>query len=161
MIERLLAMDGCVYSVPAHRSGRRRTSSIACALGIPADAFVIGAFVNGMKLSRRCLRLWRDVLRADSARDDRVLALPIRRCARNTRDWLAAAGIAAERLVFLPQGRDDAENQARYRGRSTSSSIRCPTAGVNGTLEALDMGVPVVTLVGRRHGERTSYSILA
>jgi predicted O-linked N-acetylglucosamine transferase (SPINDLY family) len=36
-----------------------------------------------------------------------------------------------------------------------------PYGGVNGTLEALDMGVPVVTLVGRRHGERTSYSILA
>jgi predicted O-linked N-acetylglucosamine transferase (SPINDLY family) len=36
-----------------------------------------------------------------------------------------------------------------------------PFGGVNGTLEALDMGVPVVTLLGRRHGERTSYSILA
>ena len=36
-----------------------------------------------------------------------------------------------------------------------------PYGGVNGTLEALDMGVPVVTLAGRRHGERTSYSILA
>jgi predicted O-linked N-acetylglucosamine transferase (SPINDLY family) len=35
-----------------------------------------------------------------------------------------------------------------------------PYGGVNGTLEALDMGVPVVTLVGRRHAERTSYSIL-
>jgi len=32
--------------------------------------------------------------------------------------------------------------------------------GVNGTLEALDMGVPVVTLCGKKHGERTSYSIL-
>jgi protein O-GlcNAc transferase len=32
---------------------------------------------------------------------------------------------------------------------------------VNGTLEALDMTVPVVTLLGKRHGERTSYSILA
>ncbi|HEV2686569.1 MAG TPA: hypothetical protein VGW79_08015, partial [Actinomycetota bacterium] len=36
-----------------------------------------------------------------------------------------------------------------------------PYGGVNGTLEALDMNVPVVTLVGRRHGERSSYSILA
>jgi len=36
-----------------------------------------------------------------------------------------------------------------------------PYGGVNGTLEALDMGVPVVTLQGRRHGERTSMSILA
>ena len=36
-----------------------------------------------------------------------------------------------------------------------------PYGGVNGTLEALDMGVPVVTLEGRRHAERTSLSILA
>ncbi|HUH91977.1 MAG TPA: hypothetical protein VL742_02380, partial [Casimicrobiaceae bacterium] len=36
-----------------------------------------------------------------------------------------------------------------------------PYGGVNGTLEALDMNVPVVTLVGRRHGERSTYSILA
>jgi predicted O-linked N-acetylglucosamine transferase (SPINDLY family) len=36
-----------------------------------------------------------------------------------------------------------------------------PYGGVNGTLEALDMNVPVVTLVGRKHGERSTYSILA
>ena len=35
-----------------------------------------------------------------------------------------------------------------------------PYSGVNGTLEALAMGVPVVTLCGRKHCERTSYSIL-
>ena len=36
-----------------------------------------------------------------------------------------------------------------------------PYGGVNGTMEALAMGVPVVTLVGKRHGERSTYSILA
>jgi len=35
-----------------------------------------------------------------------------------------------------------------------------PYGGANGTLEALDMGVPVVTLCGKRHGERSSFSIL-
>jgi predicted O-linked N-acetylglucosamine transferase (SPINDLY family) len=60
----------------------------------------------------------------------------------------------------MPQGRNDAENQARY---SVVDFVldTMPYGGVNGTLEALDMGVPVVTLVGKRHGERTSYSILA
>jgi predicted O-linked N-acetylglucosamine transferase (SPINDLY family) len=70
------------------------------------------------------------------------------------------AGIAAPRVVFVPQGRDDAENQARYRVVDFVLDP-LPYGGVNGTLEALDMGVPVVTLVGRRHAERTSYSILA
>jgi protein O-GlcNAc transferase len=36
-----------------------------------------------------------------------------------------------------------------------------PYGGVNVTMEALAMGVPVVTLVGKRHGERSTYSILA
>ena len=62
--------------------------------------------------------------------------------------------------LFLPQGRDDAENQARY-ALVDFVLDPMPFGGVNGTLEALDMGVPVVTLVGKRHGERTSYSILA
>jgi protein O-GlcNAc transferase len=72
----------------------------------------------------------------------------------------AAAGIGADRLLFLPQGRDEAENQARY-AIVDAVLDPMPFGGVNGTLEALDMGVPVVTLLGKRHGERTSYSILA
>ena len=72
----------------------------------------------------------------------------------------AAAGIAPNRLVFVPQGRGEAENQARY-GVVDVVLDPMPYGGVNGTLEALDMGVPVVTLCGKRHGERSTYSILA
>jgi protein O-GlcNAc transferase len=71
-----------------------------------------------------------------------------------------AAGIGPERILFLPQGRDDGENQGRYELVDFVLDPM-PYGGVNGTLEALDMGVPVVTLVGKRHCERTSYSILA
>jgi len=59
----------------------------------------------------------------------------------------------------LPQGRNDEENQARYNVIDFTLDP-LPYGGVNGTLEALDMGVPVVTLCGKKHGERTSYSIL-
>jgi predicted O-linked N-acetylglucosamine transferase (SPINDLY family) len=71
-----------------------------------------------------------------------------------------AAGIARERLAFLPQGRDDAENQARYAVVDFVLDPM-PFGGVNGVLEPLDAGVPVVALVGARHGERSAYSILA
>ncbi|MDQ6620779.1 MAG: tetratricopeptide repeat protein, partial [Pseudomonadota bacterium] len=53
MIEQLLAMEGCVYPYrhiapsPTVVYERKR-------LGIDEDAFVIGAFVTPMKLSRRC-----------------------------------------------------------------------------------------------------------
>jgi predicted O-linked N-acetylglucosamine transferase (SPINDLY family) len=60
----------------------------------------------------------------------------------------------------LPQGRNEAENQARY-GLVDFTLDPMPYGGANGTLESLDMGVPVVTLVGRGHGERSSYSMLA
>ncbi len=72
---------------------------------------------------------------------------------------LSAAGIALDRVRVLPQGRDDAENHARY-ALVDFALDPIPYGGVNGTLEALDMIVPVVTLVGRKHGERCGYSIL-
>jgi len=156
-IETPLVMDGCVYPYrhidPAPGHPFRRD-----ALAIPADAIVIGAFVSPLKLSRRCLALWREVLdRVPSA----LLALsPL---SAEMRDvylrLLQASGIPAQRVVVLPQGRDEAENQARYEVVDFVLDPM-PFGGVNGTLEALDMGVPVVTLCGRRHGERTSFSIL-
>ena len=157
-IETLLPMDGCVYPyrhvAPAVEHPFQRAS-----LGIAADVVLIGAFVSPMKLSRRCLVLWREVLaRIPRAR---LAFSPVDPALRPTFERLtAAAGIAAERLLFLPQGRNDAENQARY-ALIDFVLDPMPYGGVNGTLEAVDMGVPVVTLQGRRHGERTSYSILA
>ncbi len=157
-VERLLPMEGCVYPyrqvAPAAVHPFDRAT-----LRIAPDAIVIGAFVNPLKLGRRCLALWREVLqRVPRA----VLAFsPAHPAQRESYVRLArAVGIDPARLVFIPQGRDDAENQARYHVVDFVLDTM-PFGGVNGTIEALAMQVPVVTLVGRRHGERTSYSILA
>ena len=156
-IEALLPVMGCVYPYrriePASPAPFTREQ-----LRIAADRIVIGAFVTPMKLSRRCLSLWRDVLeRVPRA----VLAFsPNHAALRPVFERLcAAAGIPAQRLVFIPQGRNDAENQARYAIVDLVLDPM-PFGGVNGVLEPLDTGVPVVTLVGKRHGERTGYSIL-
>jgi predicted O-linked N-acetylglucosamine transferase (SPINDLY family) len=157
-IEARLVMAGCVYPYrhiePAERYAAERAS-----LGLAPDAVVIGAFCTPLKLSRRCMTLWRDVL---AGIPHAVLAFsPLNPGYRDAYVRIAAAaGVGAARLVFLPQGRDDGENQARYRAIDFVLDP-LPYGGVNGTLEALDMGVPVVTLVGARHGERSSYSILA
>jgi predicted O-linked N-acetylglucosamine transferase (SPINDLY family) len=157
LIETLLPMAGCVYPYrhiepaaghPFHRE----------ALNIRSDAMVIGAFVNPLKLSRRCLSLWREVLeRAPKA----LLAIsPLSPEARGVYvRLLSAANIPLQRVVLLPQGRNDEENQSRYNVIDFTLDP-LPYGGVNGTLEALDMGVPVVTLCGKKHGERTSFSIL-
>lgn len=157
MIETLLRMDTCCYPfrrvAPAPAHGYRRER-----LGIAAEQIVIGAFVTIMKLSRRCLALWRDVL----------TRIPNALIALSPQDAMlqpfyqrvfAEGGIARERLVFIPQAASEAENVARYELVDFVLDPM-PYGGVNGTIEALGMGVPVVTLCGRRHSERTSYAIL-
>ncbi len=158
LLETLLPMDGCVYPwravAPASKHPFTRP-----ALGIAPEAFVIGAFVSPLKLSRRCLALWRDVLgRVPNAK----LAFSPNNSAQRPLyvRIAAAAGVGADRLLFLPQGRDEHENQSRYEIVDVVLDT-LPYGGVNGTMEALGMGVPVVTLVGKRHGERSTYSILA
>ena len=157
-VEPLLAMAGCVY--PYRAVSPEKVPSVSRRqLGVPRDAFVIGAFVTPMKLSRRCLALWKEI--ADRVPAARFAFSPIRREHRGAYEKLAAAaGIPADRLLFLPQGRNDAENQSRYRVVDAVLDPM-PFGNVNGTIEPLAMGVPVVTLVGRRHGERTSWSMLA
>jgi predicted O-linked N-acetylglucosamine transferase (SPINDLY family) len=128
------------------------------ALGVAADAIVIGAFVTPLKLSRRCLALWREVL--DRIPRALLAFSPNHPALRPVFERLcAAAGIARERLVFVAQGGDDAKNQARYTLVDFVLDPM-PFGGVNGVLEPLAAGVPVVALVGRRHGERSAYSIL-
>jgi predicted O-linked N-acetylglucosamine transferase (SPINDLY family) len=152
-LEAPLVMEGCVYpwrhlvaaepAAPADRGGR----------------IVIGAFVTPLKLSQRCLALWREVLqRIPHA----VLAFsPLdSRTEPAYRRLAATAGFDAARIVFVPHSGDDAIDLARYREVDFVLDPM-PYGGVNGTLEPLAMGVPVVTLVGRRHGERSSHSILA
>ncbi|MEJ7668533.1 MAG: tetratricopeptide repeat protein [Casimicrobiaceae bacterium] len=157
-LETLLPMEGCVY--PFRRIAPAAVDTVQRArLKIKPETIVIGAFARLQKLSRRCLTLWRDVLQR----------IPHAMLAFSpTHGGLhpyyarvaAAAGIAPARLLFLPQGRDEAENQSRYEIVDFALDTM-PYGGVNGTLEALAMGVPVVTLKGRKHGERGGYSILA
>jgi len=158
LIERCWPMDGCVYPY-RHVEPAATHPFTRQALGLATDAIVIGAFVTPMKLSRRCLVLWREVLaRLPRARlafsprtphCGRVRAL----CAR-PRASPASASHSCRRDA------DDAENQARY-ALVDFVLDPMPFGGVNGVLEPLDAGAPVVTLVGARHGERSAYSILA
>ena len=132
-VETLLPMEGCVYPY-RHVEPAAAHPFIAPRAAHPADAVVIGAFVTPMKLSRRCLSLWRDVLERMPAR---VLAFsPTHPALRPVFERLcAAAGIARIASLFLPQGRDDAENQARY-ALVDFVLDPMPFGGVNGVARA-------------------------
>ena len=161
LLERLLPMEGCVFPYrhiapaidPVNSRERQRDK-----LAISETAIVLGAFVNLIKLSSRCLALWQRVL---EALPEAVLAFsPLNQEAQSAYlRRLKAAGIEANRTLFVPPGANEADNQARYAIVDLALDT-LPYGGVNGTLEALDMGVPVLTLCGERHGERTSFSIL-
>jgi protein O-GlcNAc transferase len=157
-LETFLPMEGCVYPyrrvAPASEHPFTRE-----ALDIAEDAVVIGAFVSPLKLSRRCLALWREVLeRVPNA----LLAISPQTpgLRKSYARLFAGGGIPNSRVRVVPQGRNEAENQARYHVVDLTLDPT-PFGGANGTLESLNMEVPVVTLVGARHGERTAYSMLA
>ncbi|MDP2827015.1 MAG: tetratricopeptide repeat protein [Sulfuricellaceae bacterium] len=158
MIEKLLPMEGCVYPyrrIPAAEQHAYNRQS----LGLPDQAVSLGAFVTLMKLSPRCLQIWRSVL--EKLPLAYLVFSPLRPQAQPYYlRRLREAGIDPARVRFLPPGANESENQARY---SVINMVldTFPYGGANGTLEALDMGVPVVTLCGKRHGERSSFSILS
>ncbi|MDQ2961620.1 MAG: tetratricopeptide repeat protein [Pseudomonadota bacterium] len=157
-IEAPLPLDGCVLPL-------RRVTPAAAApvtreeLGVGRDAVVFGTFVSLLKLSPRCLSLWRTILArlpgsilAFSPRGDANRALFLRR--------LASFGIGPSRVAFIPWTMDDATDRARYRLIDAVLDT-LPYSGGDTTAAALDMGVPVVTRVGERAAERMSFSLLA
>lgn len=157
MIEKLLPMEGCLF--PFHRVAPDTNTHFSRALlGIPEDAAVLGVFVNNMKLSPRCLQTWAAIM---NRLEHAILAFsPLMETEKACYlRHVAAAGIDQARVVFIPASRDDAANRARYTLLDMALDT-FPYSGGDTTLAALDMGVPVVTLCGQRHSERTSYSIL-
>jgi len=157
LIETLLPMQGCVYPY-RHIPSARDHGYDRSKLGLPANAVTLGAFVTLLKLSPRCLAIWRAVLERLP-----LACLVFSPFSAEAQPYylkrIREAGIDASRVVFIPAGADESVNQARYSVVDISLDP-FPFGGVNGTLEALDMGVPVVTLCGKRHGERSSFSIL-
>ena len=124
-------MDGCVYPYRHVAPAPAATVHAGKASGYRRDAVVIGAFVTPLKLSQRCLALWRDILlRVPGA----MLAFsPVHPALRTVFLRIgAAAGIDAGRIAFVPQGRDDAENQARYRLDRLRAGSRARTAASTG-----------------------------
>jgi protein O-GlcNAc transferase len=160
-IEAPLMLDCCV--MPArHVSGVVPSSPGAmtrAGLGIEESAIVFGAFVSLLKLSPRCLSLWRDILERVPRS---LLALSPGDVSEQTlyRRRVAGFGIDPARVVFIPRGADEAGDRARYPLIDIVLDTM-PYTGGDTTAAALEMGIPVVTRVGERHAERISLSLLS
>lgn len=128
----------------------------------PDDAPVVfGSFNNAMKLSPRTIALWAQVLhavpdsrlllKAPSLKDEEVVA--------RFAGLFAAQGIKRERLEF--RGPTGLADMMREYGDIDIALDPTPYNGGTTTLQALWMGVPVVTLNGRNFVSRMGASFLA
>jgi predicted O-linked N-acetylglucosamine transferase (SPINDLY family) len=157
-IEAPLALGCCVLPVRRVSPGPTPTAT-RTELGITDSTIVFGTFVSLLKLSPRCLALWRDILQRVP---QSLLAFSPGNASEQPlyRRQVAGFGIDAKRLVFIPRAADEAGDRTRY-GLIDVVLDTVPYAGGDTTAAALDMGIPVVTRVGERHAERMGLSLLA
>jgi protein O-GlcNAc transferase len=155
LIEKLLPMDGCCYPVPKYPLPTQGVTKADLNL---ETSVTIGAFYTYMKLSERCVKLWKRVL--DEIPNGVLLFSPLDpKLQIAYENIMRSAEIPSSRFRFLTAGATEAERLSRYRVVDFVLDSM-PYGGVNGTLEALYMGVPVVTLTGKHHSERTTTSML-
>ncbi|MBI1194404.1 MAG: tetratricopeptide repeat protein [Gammaproteobacteria bacterium] len=127
----------------------------------PSEPFTLGCFNDLSKVSDEALALWARVMQAVP---DARLVLKAKQFADQgvREDFIASfasSGITANRLQLLTRTPDARTHLALYGGVDVALDT-IPRTGGTTTAEALWMGVPVVTLAGKRYVERLSASML-
>lgn len=115
-----------------------------------------GCLNNFCKVTGATLRLWAAVMR--EVPGSRLLLLAPRAARQRVVDALGRGGVVASRLEFL-----DRVSRPRYLAYYQRIDIGLDTIPYNGhttTLDALWMGVPVITLVGSAPAGRAGWSQL-
>lgn len=120
-----------------------------------------GSFNNFAKLSDNAIALWagaltavptaKMLLKTHGLQDPGLRALVL--------DRFQHAGIAPDRIIIMPP-QDNHDEHFRSYGEMDIALDAFPYHGTTTTLDALWMGVPVITLAGDRHAARVSASIL-
>lgn len=128
---------------------------------LPDGPPVLGSFNMLSKVSPRTLDTWAAVLRRI---EGATLVLKAKALAdESVRTFIMrefhSRGIDPARLTLLGPTPTIAEHLAIYQ-RLWLALDTMPYNGVTTTCESLVMGVPVITLLGTRHAERTAASIL-
>ncbi len=124
---------------------------------LPHKGIVFGSFNKFEKINGRVLACWAEIL--GRVPESRLLLKNWLTSAQKQRAFkrrLREAGLPMERVLL--------ENSSlQYMGRYNAVDIALdtfPYVGGGTTCDALYMGVPVVSLYGRRHGTRFGYSLL-
>jgi protein O-GlcNAc transferase len=127
-------------------------------VGLPADAFVLCAFNNGYKITRRTFDAWLTLLRRVPGS-----VLWMRRmgdCAEgNLRAAAVAGGVSSDRLIFAPYVEDIGAHVGRLRLADVFLDSFTYNAHTSAS-EALWAGVPVITCLGDTFAGRVGASLL-
>jgi len=155
--EILLSMPGCFLPFPQFELPEQEIAREQ--LGIPEDHVVFVSFNAWHKLRPEVLSLWNQVLMAVP---NSCLVLSFRHAEtgyaqQRIRSYFK---VVPNRLHFFGQTDTDIQHRARYLAADLALDP-FPYNGTTTSWEALFMGVPVITLKGDRHVQRTTYSLLA
>ncbi|MDM8563080.1 tetratricopeptide repeat protein, partial [Candidatus Marithioploca araucensis] len=119
------------------------------------------SFNNYAKMNPTVLALWAEVLNtiADSKLLIKTKTLSDEATKEALKEQFAQLGIAPERLIL--EGWDSFTNYLKRYHQTDIGLDPYPYNGGTMTCEALWMGIPVVTLVGKTHASRMGLSILS
>lgn len=155
--ERLVRLEGCFlcYGPPAH------APEVAPLPAATNGYITFGSFNTLTKVTRDVVRLWARVLLAVPGSRMLVKAHALANPDAQARlgAWFAAEGIASDRVELLGETPSKADHMGMYR-RVDIALDTFPYNGTTTTMEALWMGVPVVTLAGQVHISRVGVSLL-
>jgi predicted O-linked N-acetylglucosamine transferase (SPINDLY family) len=157
--EKLLFMPGCFLPYPNFQRPSDSEKTTREMIGIPNDSTVFVSFNAWHKLRPEVLALWSRIL-SEVPNSYLVFSFRHARTEYAQNQVRSHFTVGPERILFLEQTTTDFEHRARY----SAADIALDPFPYNGTTtswEALFMGVPVITLKGDRHVQRTTYSLLA
>ena len=156
--EKLLRLGGCFLCYQPYPDAPEVSLLPALANG----HVTFGSFNNFSKINPGVLRLWSEVLK--QVPGSRLLlkcpALTDADVRARVSAALAELGIGAERVDLLGHTRTRQEHLALY-ARVDIALDTFPYNGTTTTCEALWMGVPVLSLVGKHHAGRVGASLLS
>lgn len=156
--EELLRLDGCFLCYQPVTDA----PEVAPLPALTNGHVTFGSFNNFSKINPGVLQLWAEVLK--QVPGSRLLlkcpALTDATVRGRVSAALQALGIGTERVDLLGHTRTRQEHLALY-ARVDIAVDTFPYNGTTTTCEALWMGVPVLSLVGKRHAGRVGASLLS
>ena len=156
-VERLARLPGC-FLCYRPVDGAPDVAPPPSASGEP---ITFGSFNNSAKLTEPVVRLWTKLL--DAVPGSRLVIKSQQfKCEwlrRAYQDRFAAAGAGLERVEVLGPVKDKGGHLGAYQ-RIDIGLDPFPYNGTTTTCEAMSMGVPIVTLMGRVHAGRVGASLL-